>query len=155
MIAYGGGSIRRKCVYDRVRNALAGRPVFEFGGIEPNPQYETLMRAVEQARAGRIDFLLAVGGGSVLDGAKFMAAAVPFAGDPWNILTRKAAVLEALPLGAVLTLPATGSEMNLRASTEKRGNTSGLLKASFSFVASREITPNRSPTRSSSTSRIR
>ena len=112
LMTYGGGSIKRNGVYDQVRKALAGREVREFGGIEPNPAYETLMQAVELVRAEKLDFLLAVGGGSVLDGTKFIAAAVPFAGDPWDIVAKGAPIAGALPLGAVLTLPATGSEMN-------------------------------------------
>lgn len=112
LITYGGGSVVKTGTLDEVRRALAGFTLFEFGGIEPNPTYETLMRAVALAREERIDFLLAVGGGSVIDGTKFIAAAVPFAGEPWDILARQAPVTAALPLGSVLTLPATGSEMN-------------------------------------------
>ncbi|MES1021979.1 iron-containing alcohol dehydrogenase [Gloeocapsa sp. BRSZ] len=112
LIAYGGGSIKKNGVYDQVKAALAGFSVLEFGGIEPNPRLETLMQAVELARNENVDFLLAVGGGSVLDGTKFIAAAIPFAGDPWDILAKKASVKAAVSLGAVLTLPATGSEMN-------------------------------------------
>ncbi len=93
-------------------SAVAGRQVMEFGGIEPNPRLETLMKAVELVRNEGIDFLLAVGGGSVIDGTKFIAAAVPFTGDPWDILAKTAPVKDALPLGVVLTIPATGSEMN-------------------------------------------
>ncbi|MBW4645594.1 MAG: iron-containing alcohol dehydrogenase [Goleter apudmare HA4340-LM2] len=112
LITYGGGSIKTNGVYEQVKSALAGRNVFEFGGIEPNPHLETLLKAVELVRNENIDFLLAVGGGSVLDGTKFIAAAVPFVGDPWDILAKNAPVTSAVPLGAVLTLPATGSEMN-------------------------------------------
>jgi NADP-dependent alcohol dehydrogenase len=112
LITYGGGSIKQNGVYAQVQAALAGRTVFEFAGIEPNPTYETLMEAVRIARAQKVDFLLAVGGGSVIDGTKFIAAAVPFAGEPWDILAKRARIQQALPLGAVLTLPATGSEMN-------------------------------------------
>lgn len=112
LLVYGGGSIKSNGVYDQVMEALDGREVEEFGGVEPNPRYETLMRAVEIARAKEITFILAVGGGSVLDGVKFIAAAVPFEGEPWDILENQAPVTQALPLGAVLTLPATGSEMN-------------------------------------------
>lgn len=112
LLTYGGGSIKQNGVYDQVMAALAGRTVFEFAGIEPNPTYETLMQAVELARREKVDFLLAVGGGSVVDGTKFIAAAVPFAGDPWDILANRGRIETALPLGSVLTLPATGSEMN-------------------------------------------
>ena len=112
LVIYGGGSIKTNGVYEQVKTALAGRSFLEFGGIEANPHLETLMKAVELIRAEGIDFLLAVGGGSVVDGTKFIAAAVPFEGDPWDILAKQAAVKAAIPFGAVLTLPATGSEMN-------------------------------------------
>lgn len=112
MMTYGGGSIRRNGVYDRVKEALSDRDVIEFGGIEPNPRYETLMRAVALARESGVGFLLAVGGGSVIDGTKFIAAALKYPGDPWEFLTGRGQALEAVPFGTVLTLPATGSEMN-------------------------------------------
>jgi NADP-dependent alcohol dehydrogenase len=112
LVIYGGGSVKRNGVHEQVTAALAGRPFAEFWGVEPNPRFETLMQAVEKIRAEGRTFLLAVGGGSVADGAKFIAAAAPFAGDPWTILSKKAPIAAALPLGVVLTLPATGSEMN-------------------------------------------
>lgn len=112
LITYGGGSIKRNGVLAQVQAALGGRVWFEFGGIEPNPTYETLMQAVALAREKNVDFLLAVGGGSVIDGTKFIAAALKFDGEPWDILASKAVVRDALPFGAVLTLPAAGSEMN-------------------------------------------
>lgn len=114
MMIYGGGSIKHNGVYKQVMDALADHEVIEFGGVEPNPQYSTLMKAVEIARQEKVGFLLAVGGGSVADGVKFIAAAVPWKGeDAWDILrTRGAELQDALPLGVVLTLPATGSEMN-------------------------------------------
>jgi len=115
LITYGGGSIKTNGVYDQVKAALVGRNVIEFGGIEANPHLETLMQAVELIRKEGIDFILAVGGGSVVDGTKFIAAAVPFEGDPWDILAKGAPVTAALPFGVVLTLPATGSEMNIAA----------------------------------------
>jgi len=115
MIVYGGGSIKRNGVYDQVAAALKGHTWTEFGGIEPNPSYETCMQAVAKARDEGAGFLLAVGGGSVIDGTKFIAAALRYTrGDPWEILqTRGAYVTDAVPLGTVLTLPATGSEMNM------------------------------------------
>lgn len=113
MITYGGGSIKKNGVYDQVMKALEGYNVIEFGGIEPNPRYETLMKAVETAKKENIGFLLAVGGGSVIDGTKFIAAATCFEGeDKWDIVAKGAPVNAALPLATVLTLPATGSEMN-------------------------------------------
>ncbi len=112
LIAYGGGSIKKNGVYDQVVAALKGYDTVEFGGIEPNPRYETCMRAVELAQKEKVGFILAVGGGSVLDGVKFIAAAALFEGeDKWQIL-EGAKVNQAIPLGSVLTLPATGSEMN-------------------------------------------
>lgn len=113
LLTYGGGSIFKNGVYDQVKESVKDFEVLEFGGIEVNPHYETLMRAVELVKNEKIDFLLAVGGGSVLDGTKFIAAAACFEGaDPWDILSKRAPVKKALPLGTVLTLPATGSEMN-------------------------------------------
>lgn len=113
LVLYGGGSIKSNGVLDEVRAALSGYSVQEFGGIEPNPDYDTLMHAVELVRKEKLDFLLAVGGGSVIDGTKFVAAAVGFEGDPWQILKKRGInITHALPFGAVLTLPATGSEMN-------------------------------------------
>lgn len=113
LITYGGGSIFKNGVYDQVKESIKGFEVLEFGGIEPNPHYETLMKAVEIVRKENISFLLSVGGGSVIDGTKFIAAAACYAGaDPWDILSKRAPVKAAVPHGAVLTLPATGSEMN-------------------------------------------
>ena len=141
LMTYGGGSIKRNGVYDEVKAALRGRAPRQFGGIEPNPRYQTLMRAVALARKHRGQFLLAVGGGSVLDGTKFIAAAVPFKGrDPWDILAADAAVAAAVPLGCVLTLPATGSEMNggavisRESSREKLAFTSPLVYPRFSIL---------------------
>lgn len=116
LILYGGESAERNGTLAEVRTALGQRERHEFGGIEPNPTFETLMRAVELVRSEKVDFLLAVGGGSVIDGTKFVAAAALFAGDPWQILeTFGGAVTQALPIGVVVTLPATGSEMNYNA----------------------------------------
>jgi len=112
LVTYGGGSIKENGIYDQVFDALKGYSVFEFGGIEANPKYETLMKAVQLIRKEKIDFVLAVGGGSVLDGTKFIVAAVTFKGNEWDILAKHLPIKEALPFGAVLTLAATGSEMN-------------------------------------------
>lgn len=113
LVLYGGGSIKQNGVYDQLTQALAGREWLEFPGIGANPQYDQLMEAVDLVKRERIDFLLAVGGGSVVDGSKFVAAAARFEeDDPWEILLHKAPVKAALPLGCVLTLPATGSESN-------------------------------------------
>jgi len=113
LMTFGGGSIKQNGVYEQVKNALKDFGIIEFGGIEANPHYETCMKAVDLIKKEKIDFLLSVGGGSVLDATKFIAAAVCFeGGDPWNICAKQAVVKDALPLGAILTLPATGSEMN-------------------------------------------
>jgi NADP-dependent alcohol dehydrogenase len=114
LLTYGGGSIKQNGVYEQVTQALKGRAWVEFGGIEPNPRYETCMKAVELVRREGVDFLLAVGGGSVIDGTKFIAAAVPYkAKDPWDMMTNWMRVpADVLPLGVVVTLPATGSESN-------------------------------------------
>ncbi|WP_068807483.1 iron-containing alcohol dehydrogenase [Thauera phenolivorans] len=113
LVLYGGGSAERNGTLAEVEAALAGRSVQRFGGIEPNPAYETLMEAVALVRREKLDFLLAVGGGSVIDGTKFVAAAVGYDGEPWNILeTYGKHIAQAVPMGCVLTLPATGSEMN-------------------------------------------
>lgn len=120
MITYGGGSIFKNGVYDQVKAALDKCSVSEFGGIEPNPDYSTLMRAVEQCHNEKIEMLLAVGGGSIIDGTKFIAAAVNYKGDPWEFMMDPAKVPAAMPFATVLTLPATASEMNNGAVISRR-----------------------------------
>ena len=113
LITYGGGSIKKNGVYDQVTKALEGFEYHEFSGIEPNPHYETCMKAVALIKEKGIDYVLAVGGGSVIDATKFIVAAVYFTGgDPWKILSEDSDIEKALPFGTILTLPATGSEMN-------------------------------------------
>lgn len=112
MMIYGGGSIKKNGIYNQVISALKDFEVMEFGGIEANPEYKTLMKATIIARQEQIDFLLAVGGGSVIDGTKLIAAAIPYDGDEWDIPTQKTVPTQAIPFGTVLTIPATGSEMN-------------------------------------------
>ncbi|MGY3948113.1 NADH-dependent alcohol dehydrogenase [Aeromonas allosaccharophila] len=113
LVLYGGGSIKQNGVYEQLTRALAGVTWQEFSGIGANPRYELLMEAVALVKRERIDFLLAVGGGSVVDGTKFVAAAACYEGsDPWDICGKQASVHQALPMGCVLTLPATGSENN-------------------------------------------
>ncbi len=115
LVAYGGGSIFKNGIYDQVKTALQGFDVVEFGGIEANPYYETLMKAVEIIREQKIDFILAVGGGSVIDGVKFISAAAKFEGNPMDILHKRIIFkqgADVVPFGTVLTLHATGSEMN-------------------------------------------
>lgn len=143
LVVYGGGSIFKNGVYDQVAKALDGFNWVEFGGIEPNPTYETCMEAVKVAKRENIGFLLSVGGGSVLDATKFIAAAALYEnGDPWNLLQQRYVinVEKALPICAVLTLPATGSEMNgnsviSRLSTqEKMAFTSEHVMPKFSIL---------------------
>jgi NADP-dependent alcohol dehydrogenase len=113
LVTFGSGSVKENGVYDQVKKALDGFDFIEFWGIEPNPEYETCMRAIKLAKKENADFLLAVGGGSVLDATKFIAAGVKFAGeDPYDIILKQLPVADALPLASVITLPATGSEMN-------------------------------------------
>jgi NADP-dependent alcohol dehydrogenase len=130
LLLAGGGSINRNGVYSQVQAALGNRTVVEFFGVEANPDYDTLLRAVEIVRREKLGWILAVGGGSVLDGAKFVAAAVNFPGDPWKILTTHGgAVQSALPIGSVLTLPATGSESNGASVISRRA-----LKEKLAFI---------------------
>ena len=115
LVLYGGGSVKKFGTLEKVINGLGNRKIVEFGGIEPNPKYETLMKAVEIVKNENIDFLLAVGGGSVMDGTKFVALAACYEGaEASDILLGKEnpVTKRAIPLGTVLTLPATGSEMN-------------------------------------------
>lgn len=114
LLAYGGGSIKQNGVYQKVMDSLSDYKVVEFSGIEANPEFTTLMKAVDLAREHKIDFILAVGGGSVIDGCKFISGAINYDGDPWDVLLRKEGHVftNAIPFGTVLTLPATGSEAN-------------------------------------------
>jgi len=142
LLAYGGGSAEKIGLLDKVRKQLTGFEVTEFGGIEANPQYTTLMRAAEVCRANDIGFILAVGGGSVIDGVKFISGAVFYAGDPWEVLLREPnkVFTKALPFGTVLTIPATGSEANSGAvisreeTQEKRTMGGPLFFPVFSFL---------------------
>lgn len=121
LMTYGGGSIKENGVYQQVRSALNGHKIIEFAGIEANPEFNTLMKAVEICKTEKIDLILAVGGGSIIDGTKFIAAAANYAGDPWEIMTKPNAKIDStIPFGTVLTLPATGSEMNCGAVISRR-----------------------------------
>ena len=111
MITFGGGSVKQNGVYDQVIKALKDRDYIEFWGIEPNPTIETLREAIQIAKGKQVDFLLAVGGGSVIDGTKLISAGILYDGDPWE-LVQKGYYYHTVPMGTVLTLPATGSEMN-------------------------------------------
>ena len=139
LLVYGGGSIKSNGVYDQVVDALTDHTWFEFSGIEPNPSYDTLMKAQDIIKQQGINYLLAVGGGSVIDGAKFISAAALFEGDdPWDILIKQAPVKKVLPIGAVLTLPATGSESNGNSVVTRNGTklpfSSGLLRPQFAVL---------------------
>ncbi|HCZ9034731.1 MULTISPECIES: iron-containing alcohol dehydrogenase [Vibrio] len=120
LVVYGGGSIKKNGVYDQVAEALEGHEWLEFSGVEPNPTKETLDKAVAMVKEHGVDFILAVGGGSVIDGSKYVAAASKYDGDGWDIMIGKHQVTEATPLAAILTLPATGSESNMGAVITKK-----------------------------------
>lgn len=127
LVTFGGGSVRKNGVYDQVVAALKNHTFVEFWGIEPNPKYETLMQAVELGRKENIDFILAVGGGSVVDGSKFIAAAICYNGEPWDLIQKRIKVEKTIPLGTVITLPATGSEMNCGAVISRKSTMEKLV----------------------------
>lgn len=112
MITFGGGSVKANGVYDQVKDALKDRFTVEFWGIEPNPSIETLRKAISLGKEQKVDYLLAVGGGSVIDGTKLIAAGLLYDGDAWDLVLAGQLVTNTIPLSTVLTLPATGSEMN-------------------------------------------
>ncbi|MFS0881906.1 iron-containing alcohol dehydrogenase [Metabacillus niabensis] len=114
LLVYGGGSIKRNGLYDQVVNILKDKQIeiFELSGVEPNPRLSTVQRGVDICKNENIDFLLAVGGGSVIDCTKAIAVGAKYEGNPWDIVTKKHIPTEALPFGTVLTIAATGSEMN-------------------------------------------
>jgi len=123
LLAYGGGSIKSNGIYDEVIAGLGERFVVEFSGIEPNPSYDTLIKAVPLIKEHQLDYILAVGGGSVADGCKFISAAAFYEGDdPWDIIAKRAKITQALPIGVVLTLPATGSESNAGSVVTRHGH---------------------------------
>ncbi|QBY03555.1 iron-containing alcohol dehydrogenase [Thalassotalea sp. HSM 43] len=112
LFLYGGGSIKKNGVYEQTKQALTNHQWLEFSGVEANPTKETLDKAIDVCKQENIDFILAVGGGSVIDGAKYVAAGALYDGDAWDILIGKYTPETALPIGAILTIPATGSESN-------------------------------------------
>jgi NADP-dependent alcohol dehydrogenase len=121
LVLYGGGSVKKYGTYEKVMEALKGYNVTEFSGIPTNPEYEVLLDALTVIKEKKIDFLLAVGGGSVIDGTKFLSSAALYKGDsPWDILKNAIKTFEGLPFGTILTLPATGSEMNSGAVVTRR-----------------------------------
>jgi len=140
LLVYGGGSIKSNGVYQQVTAALKHHNLYEFSGVEANPTYETCLKAIELIKKETINFILAAGGGSVIDAAKFMALGSQAAGDPWDILSKGIYPDTAVPLGTILTLPATGSEMNDRAVIsyvalqEKRAFRTPLVYPRFSIL---------------------
>jgi len=141
LVLFGGGSVKRFGTLDKIKASLGGRTVLEFGGIEANPKFETLMQAVDLVRTEKVDFLLAVGGGSVMDGTKFVALAAKQTSEHEQILFNgfePVAATEALPLGCIVTLPATGSEMNtfgvITYNQQKYPFTSPLVFPKFSLL---------------------
>ena len=142
LVVFGGGSAEKIGLLPKIRKVLSDFNVIEFGGIQANPEYETLMQAVEVCKRENIEFILAVGGGSVIDGVKFISGAAKYAGDPWKILTKETNDIftDAIPFGTVLTIPATGSEANSGAVIsrkelkEKRSMGGPLFFPQFSFI---------------------
>ena len=142
LIHYGGGSIKRFGLYDTVINNLneAGIDFVELGGVKPNPSLEMVREGIELCRKENVDFILPIGGGSVIDSAKAIAAGVPYEGDVWDFFDRKAAIKEALPVGVILTLPAAGSETSTATVVTdeenqlKRGSGSMLLRPVFAIM---------------------
>ncbi|MFC4777356.1 iron-containing alcohol dehydrogenase [Paenibacillus sp. GCM10023252] len=142
LLVYGGGSIKRSGLYGQVMDQLSqiGAEVVELAGVEPNPRLSTVQRGIELCREREVTMILAVGGGSVIDCAKAISIGVPYEGDVWDIITRKATASSALPYGTVLTLAATGSEMNNISvithweKNEKRGWGSPLVYPAFSIL---------------------
>lgn len=146
LLLYGGGSIKTNGIYEQVLKALEGYDIVEFGGVLPNPEYELLEEAVVVIKKEKRDFILAVGGGSVIDAAKFLSAASLYEGDTWEMIQKRAELLEVLPFASILTLPATGSEMNSgfvlsrTATKEKLSMGSPLLFPKFSVLDPTVIT---------------
>ena len=140
LVVYGGGSVKKNGSFEQVSKALDGYEWFEFSGVEPNPTVETMNKAVEIVKEKNIDFVLALGGGSVIDGCKYLVASALYDGDGWDFLDGKAEVKKALPLGVVLTLPATGSESNQasvvskKSTDEKRFFFSPLVQPNFAIL---------------------
>lgn len=140
LIVYGGGSIKKNGVYNEVLIQLKDKTIFELSGVEPNPRLSTVEHGIQICREEKIDFILAVGGGSVIDCVKAIAIGVPYHGNVWDIITRKAQPTNALPFGTVLTLAATGSEMNCTSVisnmdvNEKRGWSNPLVFPQFSIL---------------------
>lgn len=139
LLLYGLGSIKSNGVYDQVVTALAHHTVFEFSGVQPNPQYNTMLEAITCCKKNQVDYILAVGGGSVIDAAKFIATGVCLQNqDPWLLLSQRLAVKRALPIGCILTLPATGSETNggavIMRDHDKLTFSSPLLRPTFAIL---------------------
>jgi len=142
LLAYGGGSIKKSGLYDKVVSILRAENLFfvELSGIQPNPRIDSVREGIRLCRENQLDFILAVGGGSVIDGCKAIAAGVNYQGDAWDFMMRKAAVENPLPLGTILTLSATGTEMNGNAvisneeTCDKRAMSDVTLRPRFSVL---------------------
>ena len=130
LVVYGGGSIKKNGAYDQVAAALEGFDWVEFSGVGANPTIEVLDQAVKICKEQNIDFVLGVGGGSVIDGVKYIAASAVYDGEGWDIPTGKHTITSALPIGAILTLPATGSESNQNSVVSKEATKQKLPFAS-------------------------
>ena len=143
LVLFGGGSIKKNGVYDQVKEALSSHTWFEFGGVEPNPTIETLDEAVKFGQENSVDYILAVGGGSVVDGAKYVANAFYYEGDGWDLLEGKYSATKALEIGVVLTLAATGSESNTGSViTKKQTKEKRFFHSSFSYPKFAIMDPN-------------
>jgi NADP-dependent alcohol dehydrogenase len=135
LLIYGGGSIFKNGLHGDILKNLKGYEIIEFGGIEPNPTHETSMKAVEIIKNKNIGFILAAGGGSVIDAAKYIAASVYFRGnDPWQILSEGVKIVSAVPIGTILTLPATGTEMNANSVISRRSTQEKLAFSSSNVM---------------------
>jgi len=140
LFAWGGGSIKKNNIYEKVTNALKDKTYFELSGIKPNPRLSSVKKGIMICKENNVDFILAVGGGSVIDCSKAIAAGIYYPGDVWDLFMRKAAVEKALPIGTILTLAATASEMNGSAiisneeTQQKLAITSTLLRPKFSIL---------------------
>ena len=142
LLCYGGGSIKRNGIYDQATKILsdAGLEIFELSGVEPNPRIQTVRRGVELCRKESIDMILAIGGGSTIDCANVVAAGAKYDGDAWDLVIHPELIKAALPIFSVLTLAATGSEMDAFAvisdmtKNEKWGTAAECLKPTMSVL---------------------
>lgn len=139
LLVYGGGSIKRNGIYDSIQNLLQDFNIVELSGVEPNPRIETVRRGIELCRENNIDVILAVGGGSTIDCSKVVAAGYYYDGDPWDIVTTPSKITKVLPIVTILTLAATGSEMNKNAVISKMDTNEKLGTASWNMIPQTSI----------------